>query len=136
VAGFGARYASCRQQARLGAADWLRRHTGQGTVFSISDAGLVPALADGRTAIDQFMLNDPTLQTRGRVPAERRVSDIYGRRPDVLVLVSSRPDHFVGLYPPDRGMARNPGFSSFRFVTVSRGRGVRCAYHLFLYARR
>jgi hypothetical protein len=82
------------------------------------------------------MLNDPTLQTRGRVPAERRVYDIYGRRPDVLVLVSSRPDRFAGLYPPDRGMARHPGFTSFRLATVSRGRGVRCAYHLFVYARR
>src|ERR671914_253039 len=41
---FGTWYASCRGEARLQAASWLRTSTPRGARFSISDAGLVPAL--------------------------------------------------------------------------------------------
>jgi hypothetical protein len=137
VASFGARYASCKQTARAGAADWLLTHTPPGTTYSVSDAGLVPARAGDRTAIDQFMLNDPLIQRSGRLPVARRVADVYGRRPDVLILASRRADRFAGVYGTDRAMHRSPAFAGYRLATVARGgSGAQCAYHLFLYARR
>jgi arabinofuranosyltransferase len=128
--------ASRKQAARAGAADWLLTHTPPGTTYSVSDAGLVPARAGRRTAIDKFMLNDPLIQRSGRLPVARRVADVYRRRPDVLVLASRCADRFTGVYATDRAMRRNPAFAGYRLATVARGgSGGRCAYHLFLYAR-
>ena len=135
VASFDTHYASCKQHARSGAAAWLDAHTAPDTVFSVSDSGLVPALAGGRTAIDQFMLNDPSIQRTGRLPVRRRVAEIYGRHPDVLVLASRRPHRFAGVYGTDRAMRRDRRFAAFHLAAVARGGGARCAYHLFLYQR-
>jgi arabinofuranosyltransferase len=135
IAGFGSSYAQCRQQARRGAADWIRAHTDSRDTLAISDAGLVPASAD-RTAIDQFMLNDPRLQRTGRLPVGRRVAYVYRARPDVLVLASHRPDRFAGIYATDRAMARATQFRRYRRAAVSRGHGGGCGYHLVIYVRR
>jgi len=52
--------------------------------------------AGGRTAIDEFMLNDPAIQHTGRLPAGRRAAIVYRRHPDVLVLAGRRRNLFVG----------------------------------------
>ena len=82
------------------------------------------------------MLNDPLLQRSGRLPVARRVADVYGRRPDVLVLASRRTGRFAGVYGTDRAMHRSAAFADYRLATVARGGGARCGYNLFLYARR
>jgi hypothetical protein len=71
------RYSTCQQGARVDAARWLRANTARDAVFSISDAGLVPARSGGRTAIDQ--LNEELIQRTGRLPLSGRVNYVYGR---------------------------------------------------------
>jgi arabinofuranosyltransferase len=130
---FGDSYVNCREAVRAAAADWLRTSTPPGTVFSISDAGIAPARA-GRTAIDQFMLNDPLIQRTGPLHVPRRVAVVYSRHPDVLMLASRDPRHFRAAYPTDGAIARDGRFAGYRLAHVSARPG--CNYSLFAYARR
>ncbi len=129
------RYSTCQQGARVDAARWLRANTPQDAVFSISDAGLVPAQSGGRTAIDQLLLNEALIQRTGPLPVSRRVNYVYGRRPDVLILVSRNPTRFKGRYAIDRRLARTSRPRGFELAEVARGRGTGCRYHLFIYRR-
>lgn len=130
-----ARYPTCQHGARRQAALWLRVRTDPGTVFSVSDAGQVPARAGGRTAIDQFMLNDPLIQRRGRLSVNRRADLVFDRKPDVIVLASSSATKLRPRYPTDRRLARASRFSHYDLAYVARGRGAGCQYHLFLCRR-
>lgn len=132
---FAGDYASCRQQARAQTAMWLDRNTPRDTRFSISDAGLVPARSGGRTAIDQFLLNEPAIQKSGRLGVLPRVAMTFARRPDVLILASTSAVEFRGLYSTDRQMTREARFAHFALAHVAHGLGARCDYHLFIYRR-
>ena len=130
---FGDSYVHCRGAVRAAAADWLRTSTPPGTVFSISDAGIVPARA-GRTAIDQFLLNDPLIQRTGPLHVAQRAAVVYGRHPDVLMLAGRNRRRFRGAYPTDRAIARDRRFAGYRLAHVSARPG--CNYALFAYVRR
>ena len=128
------RYTSCRVAARADVAQWLVRETPQRTTFSVSDAGLLPARAGGRTAYDAFLLNDPLLQRTGPLPPGERAEIVHGRQPDVVVLVSRQPDRLVPGYPTDAALAEHPAFAAYRLAHTGSG-GSGCGYHLLAYRR-
>ena len=128
------RYTTCRVGARAEVARWLSRETPRTTTFSVSDAGLVPARAGGRTAYDAFLLNDALLQRTGPLPPGERADLVHERRPDVVVLVSRRPDRLVPGYPTDAALAEHPAFGAYRLAHTGSG-GAGCGYHLLAYRR-
>ena len=128
------RYTTCRVGARAEVARWLVRETPPTTTFSVSDAGLLPARAGGRTAHDAFLLNDPLLQRTGPLPPGERAAIVHDRRPDVVVLASRRPDRLVPAYPTDAALARHPAMADFRLAHTGSG-GAGCSYHLLAYRR-
>src|SRR4051795_6032286 len=122
VRDWGTRYASCREQARVSAADWLRDSTPPDARFSISDSGLVPALSGDRAAIDQLGLNEPTLQRTGPLTPAQRAARVLARRPDAILLASRSPSVLDPLYETDTDLAGDPRFSRrYRLATVARG---------------
>jgi arabinofuranosyltransferase len=128
------RYMTCRAGARAEVAAWLVESTPPSTTFSVSDAGLLPARAGGRSATDAFLLNDPLLQETGPLPPSARAEIVHERRPDVIVLASRDPERLVPLYPTERAVARAPQMADYRLAHVgSGGRG--CGYHLLAYRR-
>lgn len=129
-----ARYTTCRVGARAEVARWLARETPPTTTFSVSDAGLVPARAGGRTAYDAFLLNDPLLQRTGPLPPPERAAIVHDRRPDVVVLASREPDRLVPAYPTDAALAEHPAFAAYRLAHTGSG-GPGCGYHLLAYRR-
>jgi len=133
VADYAGAYASCKQTTRARAADWLRTQTLASAVYAISDSGLVPARAQ-RTAVDLLMLNDPAIQRTGPLSVARRVDDVYGRRPDLLVLASRRPTHFEGRYWIDAAMQADPRLADYGLAQVAASDGG-CSYSLFIYRR-
>jgi hypothetical protein len=135
AARFGEKYAACAQDARLEAAAWLRASTPPGTVYSVSDAGLLPLRAGERVAVDQLRLNEAQLQRTGRLPLPREIDLVYDAAPDVLVLSSTTPHRFTGRYAADRTMTADPRFKAFRLAHVASGDGAGCRHHLFLYRR-
>jgi arabinofuranosyltransferase len=128
------RYMDCRVGAREEALDWLRT-TPPETSFAISDAGLVPARAEGRPAVDNFFLNEPLIQETGRIPFEERADLVHSRAPDVLVLSSRDDDRFVGSYPTEQAIHDHPAMSAYRLAYVASGPGAGCGYHLMLFRR-
>jgi arabinofuranosyltransferase len=132
---FGQEYTACAQDARVEAATWLRANTPPGTVYSISDAGLLPHRAGPRVAVDQLRLNEAQFQRTGRLPLPQEIALVYDARPEVLVLASTTPDRFTGRYAADRTMRRDARFAAYRLAAVARGDGRGCNYHLFLYRR-
>jgi hypothetical protein len=128
------RYTTCRVGARAEVARWLVRETPASTTFSVSDAGLVPARAGGRTAHDAFLLNDPLLQRTGPLPPKERADIVHDREPDVLVLASRRADRLVPAYPTDAALAEHPAFTAYRLAYAGSG-GTGCSYHLLAYRR-
>ncbi|WP_205705898.1 hypothetical protein, partial [Kineococcus indalonis] len=135
VRGWAQRYGDCKVAARAAMAAWLRT-TPDGTVFAVSDAGLVPARAGGRTALDAFLLNDPLLQRTGPLAPAVRARTVLRRRPDVLVLVSRDPARFVAGYPTDERLHALGTGAGYRLEHVARGRGPSCRYHLMAFTRR
>jgi hypothetical protein len=103
--------------------------------FAISDAGLMPAQAGGRQAIDQFLLNDPVIQETGPLPISRRIELVFQQDPDVLVVTSRTSASYTPLYETDRAVTRDPRFRRYRLVHVARGAGDDCGYHLFLFQK-
>lgn len=134
VQGTQQRYLDCRVGAREEVLDWLRT-TPPGTTFAISDAGLVPARAGGRSAVDNFFLNEPLIQETGRLPVSARVALVHRRAPDVLVLASRDPERFVGYYPTDQAIHDDPAMAGYRLAHVGRGRGASCGYDLMVFQR-
>jgi arabinofuranosyltransferase len=128
-------YAACAQDARLEAADWLRAHTPPGTVYSVSDAGLLPLRAGERTAVDQLRLNEAQLQRTGRLPLPQEIDLVYRADPDVLVLASTTRGRLAGRYAADRTMAADPRFKAYPLAHVAAGDPAGCRYHLFLFRR-
>ena len=128
------RYTTCRVGARAELSRWLVRETPPTTTFSVSDAGLLPARAGGRTAYDAFLLNDPLLQRTGPLPPRERAEIVHRRRPDVVVLASRRPDRLVPAYPTDAALARHPAMADYRLAHTGSG-GSGCDYHLLAYRR-
>jgi arabinofuranosyltransferase len=135
VTRFGREYEACAQDARLEAAAWLRSNSPPGTVYSVSDAGLLPHRAGPRVAVDQLRLNEAQLQRTGRLPLPAEIALVYDAQPDVLVLASTKPDRFTGRYAADRTMRADARFRAYRLAGVARGDGRGCNYHLFLYRR-
>jgi hypothetical protein len=133
---FGENYAACKDGARENAAAWLRGHTRASSTFAISDAGLMPAQAGGRVAIDQFLLNDPVIQETGPLPIARRVGLVFARDPDVLVITSRTSEAYTPLYETDRQVTRDERFRRYELAHVARGSGDECRYHLFLFKKR
>ncbi len=127
-------YMDCQAGAREAALTWLRG-TPPDTSFAISDAGLVPARAEGRLAVDSFFLNEPLIQETGRMPARKRAGLVHDRAPDVLVLASREPGRFVGHYPTDQAIHDHPAMSRYRLAHVARGRSGSCGYHLLVFRR-
>ncbi len=128
------RYTDCRVGARESAVDWLLT-TPPDTSFAISDAGLVPARAGGRSVVDDFFLNEPLIQETGRIPFRERADLVHGRDPDVLVLASRDENRFVGYYPTEQAIFDHPDMAGYRLAHVARGRGAGCGYHLMLFRR-
>lgn len=126
-------YHDCKTTSRSAMADWLRT-TPQDTTFAIVDAGLVPARAGGRTAIESLFLNDASIQETGALPTDQQVAEILRRRPDLLVVASLQPDAFVGAYDVDRALMADPGAAAYHQVFVASG-GPACNYHLIAYQR-
>jgi arabinofuranosyltransferase len=129
-------YAACAQDARLEAAAWLRASTPPGTVYSVSDAGLLPLRAGDRTAVDQLRLNEAQFARTGRLPLPQEIDLVYDARPDVLVLASTTPGRLTGRYVADRTMTTDPRFKRYALAHVASGDGAGCRYHLFLYRQR
>lgn len=134
VHGTQERYTDCRVGARESALGWLRT-TPPGTSFAISDAGLVPARAGGRTVVDNFFLNEPLIQETGRLSPAERAALVHRRAPDVLVLSSRDPARFVGYYPTERAIHEHPAMSAYRLAHVATGSGAGCSYHLMVFRR-
>lgn len=135
VSRFDDSYMSCRAVARADAARWLRTSTPAGTVYSVSDAGLVPARA-GRTAIDQFMLNEPAIQRTGPLSPAAAGAFVLDRRPDLVVLASATAARLEPSYATDRSMYADPRMRSYHVVHVAAGRTPRsCSYALFVLSR-
>ena len=134
VAAWQDRYMDCRVGAREAALEWLRQ-TPPGTSFAISDAGLVPARAGGRTAIDNFFLNEPLIQETGRMSPARRADLVHDRDPDVIVLSSRDDRRFVPTYPTERAIHDHPDMAGYRLAGMAEGRGASCRYHLMLFQR-
>jgi hypothetical protein len=132
---WGEYYAKCRDEARSDAAQWLRTETIRKTSFAMTDAGLTPAQAGGRKAIDQLLLNEPVIQNTGPLPITTRRELIYARDPDVLVMVSKTPYRFTKVYEMDAMLRADPRFERYELAHVARGGGEDCDYHLFLYQR-
>lgn len=128
------RYMTCRAGARAEVAAWLRASTPEDTTFSVSDAGLLPARAGGRTVVDAFLLNDPLLQETGPLPPAARAEIVHERRPDVVVLASRDPERLVPVYPTDRAIAEQPAMAAYELAHVGSG-GRSCGYHLLAYRR-
>ena len=128
------RYMDCRAGARTEVAAWLVARTPADTTLSVSDAGLLPARAGGRTVTDAFLLNDPLLQETGPLPPEARAEIVHERRPDVIVLASREPDRLRPVYPTDREIAQHPAMQGYRLAHVGSG-GRSCGYHLLAYRR-
>lgn len=126
-------YMDCRVVARESVIDWLRT-TPPDTSFAISDAGLVPARAEGRFVVDSFFLNEPLIQETGRLLPEDRAERVHRRSPDVLVLASRDPQRFVGYYPTEQAVFDHPDMSEYRLAHVGRGRGP-CGYNLMVFRR-
>jgi hypothetical protein len=127
-------YTNCRGQVRLAAAQWLRESTPANARFSISDAGLVPALSGDRAAIDQLGLNEPTLQRTGPLTPDQRAARVLARRPDAILLVSRDPDRFDPQYQTDTDVAADARFAHlYRLATVARSDDPSCGYALFAY---
>jgi hypothetical protein len=134
VRNWSSHYASCREEARLSAATWLRDSTPADARFSISDAGLVPALSGDRAAIDQLGLNEPTLQRTGPLTPDQRASRVLARRPDAILLASRDPHHLNPLYQTDTDLAADVRFARlYRLATVARSKDAGCRYALFAY---
>lgn len=134
VQGTQQRYTDCRVGAREDALDWLRT-TPPDTSFAISDAGLVPARAGGRTVVDSFFLNEPLIQETGRMSPGERADLVHRRAPDVLVLASRDAARFVGYYPTERAIYEHPGMSAYRLAHVAGGSGPGCRYNLMVFRR-
>jgi len=128
------RYMDCRVGARESALDWLRT-TPPETSFAISDAGLVPARAEGRLVVDNFFLNEPLIQETGRMSPRERADLVHRRAPDVLVLSSRDDRRFVGYYPTERAIHDHPAMSDYHLAHVAQGRGASCGYHLMVFRR-
>ncbi|MGY1808565.1 hypothetical protein ACI8AF_14450 [Blastococcus sp. SYSU D00669] len=126
-------YLDCRVAARESVLAWLRT-TPEDTTFAISDAGLVPARAGGRTVIDNFFLNEPLIQETGRLPVRVRADLVHRRAPDVLVLASREERRFEGYYPTDRAIHDHPGMADFRLAHVAQGQEP-CGYTLMVFQR-
>jgi len=128
------RYMTCRAGARADVARWMVAATPPGTTFSVSDAGLLPARAGGREAVDAFLLNDPVLQDTGPLPPRERAQLVHARRPDVVVLASRTADRLEPVYPTDAQIAAHPAMAGYRLAHVGSG-GPSCRYHLLAYRR-
>lgn len=128
------RYMDCRAGARAEVAAWLRERTPPDTTVSVSDAGLLPARAGGRSFTDAFLLNDALLQETGPLPPAARADLVHERRPDVIVLASRDPDRLRPVYPTDAAIARSPAMRDYRLAQVGSG-GRSCGYHLLAYRR-
>jgi hypothetical protein len=68
-------------------------------ILAIADAGAVPYLS-GWPTIDTFGLNDPYIATTG----SHDPAYVLARRPDVIVLISSRRDAFDPPFEWERGL--------------------------------
>ena len=134
VDGWQERYTDCRVGARESVLDWLTA-TPPDTSFAISDAGLVPARAGGRYAVDDFFLNEPLIQETGRLPVAERADLVHRRAPDVLVLASRDAGRFVGYYPTEQAIFDHPAMSAYRLAHVAPGRGASCGYTLMAFRR-
>ncbi|WP_448627000.1 hypothetical protein [Geodermatophilus sp. URMC 64] len=130
---FAQDYLDCRTTTRMAMADWLRT-TPRDTVYSISDAGLVPARA-GRTAIDSFFLNEAALQETGRMSGEQIADEVFRRRPDVVIVASPNPTAFVGSYQSDQLIHDRLDAEGYRLAFVASGRVPTCAYSLWAFQR-
>jgi hypothetical protein len=127
-------YASCREGPRRSAAAWLWHSTARDARFSISDAGLVPATAGRRAAIDQLWLNEPVLQRTGPLDAKRHADYVLRRAPDAILLASASPRALRPLYRTDGALAADPRLRRYRLAAVARSRGLPgCHYALFEY---
>jgi arabinofuranosyltransferase len=122
-------YDRCKTAAREDAAAWLRTATPPDTVFSISDAGLVPARAQ-RTVVDQLLLNEAIIQRTGAQPVSGGAAYTYAHKPDVLLLASTDRDRFQGRYAVDRAIAGDPRFAGYRLAHVATAG---CGYSLFAF---
>src|SRR4051812_46201892 len=118
---FAMDYARCPQHARLEAARWLRANTAPGTVYSISDSGLVPLRARGRVAEDQLRLNDSQMQRTGRLPLPRETDQVYDPGLEVLGLASGNAERLEGRYVAARTMPADRRFSDYALAHVARG---------------
>ena len=134
VQGTAERYMDCRVGARESAVAWLRT-TAPDTSFAISDAGLVPARAGGRSAVDNFFLNEPLIQETGRLEPEQRASLVHRRTPDVILLASRDDERFVPTYPTEQAIHDHPAMADYRLAHVAAGGGSGCRYNLMVFAR-
>jgi hypothetical protein len=134
VDGWQQRYMGCRVAAREDVVRWLLAETPPGTLFAISDAGYVPARAGGRPAVDNFMLNDPLIQTTGPLSPGERAEEVHRRRPDVLVLASRDATTFDPVYPTEREIHDHPAAAAFSLSHVGSG-DLGCGYHLMVFGR-
>ncbi len=134
VDGWQQRYTDCRVAARESVIGWLST-TPPDTTLAISDAGLVPARAGGRTVVDNFFLNEPLIQETGRLTFRERADLVHERTPDVLVLASREAGRFVGYYPTEQAIHDHPGASAYRLAHVAPGRRASCGYTLQVFRR-
>jgi len=126
-------YTDCKVVVREDMADWLNT-TPEDTVFAISDAGLVPARGGGRTAIDNFLLNEAALQELGALNADERAERAISLRPDVLILASVSADRFDGVYRTDQLVHDHPQAAAYSLAHVAAAGGD-CEYSLWAYQR-
>ncbi|MGY1773901.1 hypothetical protein [Blastococcus sp. SYSU D00813] len=130
---FAQDYHDCRTTTRLNMAEWLRT-TPEDTVYSVSDAGLVPARAE-RTAVDSFFLNEALLQEIGRLSTEEVADEVFRRRPDVIVLTSREADVFVGAYPNDALVGSRLADEGYVFAFTTTGSVPGCGYSMWAFVR-
>lgn len=126
-------YNDCKVSPREEMVDWLLT-TPPDTSFAISDAGLVPARAGGRPAIDSFLLNEAVLQETGQVTAAERADRVHDKSPDAFILASTSATRFDGVYKTDQLIHDDPRAADYSLELVSSG-GAGCDYALWAFQR-
>ena len=126
-------YTDCKVAVREDMVDWLVT-TPKDTVFAISDAGLVPARGGGRTAIDNFLLNEAALQDIGALLPPERAERVHALGPDVLILASASSERFDAVYQTDQFIHDHPRAATYSLAHVA-AVGGDCQYSLWAYQR-
>jgi hypothetical protein len=100
-------------------------------VIAVQDVGLIGYVLRN-PLIDSFGLNNEAFTHRFARNRHRYADYVLGRKPEGLVLVSSKSDRFVGVYLTDRLVANDPRFAQ-RYEPLATVASQDEPYHYMIY---